>query len=512
MTFSCLNVIFKSNALNVLKSRYAPKSLAFAKRSCFTTHEKDKATIPDLNVLRKELSGKVLKVTALEEYPFTYFELDEDGKLQGRGAAFKLFDILAAKYNFTYEIVQPTNNFFGSIKQKNGTILELFTKGKVDMGIGYIPPMHDYRVRALYSTQINVATYHIMMVKPRGSIISKGLLAPFRGIVWIVTGVFFVIMGPLIYYVLKFHQKFTKKEKIKTLDQVFWFIYGALVRQGHGTHIYPINDSTKILFATWWTFVTILTTVYTANLVAFLARSEFPFSISTIEDFVGTNTKLLVKKGGSVEYALMTDRTLAPLRKTIDVNAPFFGGSPNETEAMMETLLKKNYAIIASYTGAKHLMYDYYMSKRVSAKEFNSREHCPFILSKKPIFWGIQSFVYKCSSQLNFLFDKDLRFLLESGVAKYLKQSDLPNKNVCDLSKQKVETQLKVQDLEISFIIVFIGFLVSLAALIGEFYYMKRQIAKQISSAAISKLSSRMSVVNEILEEILHQKREFQSI
>lgn len=74
---------------------------------------------------------------------------------------------------------------------------------------------------------------------------------------------------------------------------------------------------------------------------------------------------------------------------------------------MMETLLKNNYAIIASYTGAKHLMYDYYMSKRVSAKEFVVREHCPFILSKKPIFWGIQSFVYDCRSQLSFLFDNE---------------------------------------------------------------------------------------------------------
>lgn len=61
-----------------------------------------------------------------------------------------------------------------------------------------------------------------------------------------------------------------------------------------------------------------------------------------------------------------------------------------------------------------------------------------------------------------------LRFLTEAGITEYLKQSELPNESVCDLSKQKVETQLKVQDLEITFVIVFIGFLVSLTALLFE--------------------------------------------
>lgn len=153
--------------------------------------------------------------------------------------------------------------------------------------------------------------------------------------------------------------------------------------------------------------MTILTTFYTANLVAFLARSEFPFSISTIEDFVKTNTKLLVKKGSSVEYALKTDQSLALLKKRIDENGPIFGGSKNDTRHMLEALKSNNYAIIGGYSALKHLMYDYYISKRVPANEFNAREHCPFILSKKPIFWGTQSFVYNCKSQLNFLFDKE---------------------------------------------------------------------------------------------------------
>lgn len=109
------------------------------------------------------------------------------------------------------------------------------------MGIGYIPPMKDYYTRVLYSSQLNLATYHIMMVKPRGSIISRGLLAPFSSMVWISLAVFFVLIGPVIYAAIAFHREFGKDEKIETLGQVIWFIYGALVRQGHSVNITPIN-------------------------------------------------------------------------------------------------------------------------------------------------------------------------------------------------------------------------------------------------------------------------------
>lgn len=85
-------------------------------------------SVPDLEILKRNLSGKVLKVTALEEYPFTYLE-HKNGTVLGKGAAFRLFDILARKYNFTYEIVLPKNNFFGTIRGRNASMLEILTTG-----------------------------------------------------------------------------------------------------------------------------------------------------------------------------------------------------------------------------------------------------------------------------------------------------------------------------------------------------------------------------------------------
>lgn len=114
------------------------------------------------------------------------------------------------------------------------------------MGIGYIPPMKDYYTRVLYSSQINLATYHIMMVKPRGSVISRGLLAPFSSTVWIAMAVFFLLMGPVIYAAIVFHREFGKDEKIVTLIQIIW--HKGIVSILHQLMVIGIIKTPQVIF------------------------------------------------------------------------------------------------------------------------------------------------------------------------------------------------------------------------------------------------------------------------
>lgn len=65
-----------------------------------------------------------------------------------------------------------------------------------------------------------------------------------------------------------------------------------------------ISDSTRILFATWWIFTTILTAFYTANLTAFLTLSQFTLPISKPSD-IGAKEYSWVTKGGSLIQKLM---------------------------------------------------------------------------------------------------------------------------------------------------------------------------------------------------------------
>jgi hypothetical protein len=57
-----------------------------------------------------------------------------------------------------------------------------------------------------------------------------------------------------------------------------------------------------MLFATWWIFVTILTSFYTANLTAFLTFANYDTPIKTFDDIAATReVNWAARKGGAIE-------------------------------------------------------------------------------------------------------------------------------------------------------------------------------------------------------------------
>ena len=48
-----------------------------------------------------------------------------------------------------------------------------------------------------------------------------------------------------------------------TTSQLSWFIWSALVKQG--SILSPSGDVSRVLFGTWWIFITIVTAFYTAQ-------------------------------------------------------------------------------------------------------------------------------------------------------------------------------------------------------------------------------------------------------
>lgn len=64
------------------------------------------------------------------------------------------------------------------------------------------------------------------------------------------------------------------------------------------------SDSTRLLFATWWIFITILTSFYTANLTAFLTLSKFTLPINNVDDIIKKNQLFIAHRGGCVEYTV----------------------------------------------------------------------------------------------------------------------------------------------------------------------------------------------------------------
>lgn len=80
-------------------------------------------TAMKLKLLREEINGQTLNITFLDDYPLSYSV--EGNSSRGMGVAFELLEFLTEKFNFTFELVRPEKNIFGSSDQYNGSIIEM---------------------------------------------------------------------------------------------------------------------------------------------------------------------------------------------------------------------------------------------------------------------------------------------------------------------------------------------------------------------------------------------------
>lgn len=71
-----------------------------------------------------------------------------------------------------------------------------------------------------------------------------------------------------------------------------------------GSILSPNADSIRVAFATWWIFITILTSFYTANLTAFLTLARFSLPINVPKDMVDKRQPFISQRGFAVEYAI----------------------------------------------------------------------------------------------------------------------------------------------------------------------------------------------------------------
>lgn len=77
-----------------------------------------------LNRIAKEINGRVLTLATLEDPPLSWTE-KENGNIVIKGVVGDILNFLTEKFNFTYEVKVPKKNIIGSLKDMDGSLLEL---------------------------------------------------------------------------------------------------------------------------------------------------------------------------------------------------------------------------------------------------------------------------------------------------------------------------------------------------------------------------------------------------
>ncbi|XP_017777071.1 PREDICTED: glutamate receptor ionotropic, delta-1 [Nicrophorus vespilloides] len=408
--------------------------------------------------LASELKNEHFKITTTENKPLSYTEYVND-TLVGRGSAFQFIDILMDKYGFTYEVVKPRQN---SLEQDGDGVFSQLIHGEADIAAAFLPVMPAFWDFIDYSRALDEGEWVVLMKRPPESATGSGLWAPFTLDVWILILVSLLVVGPIIYFLIVLQTRLCKEDKapIYPLPSCVWFVYGALLKQG--STLSPITDSSRLLFATWWIFITILTAFYTANLTAFLTLSKFTLPVNKVEDIGAKKYSWVTHKGSAIEESI----------KQIDEFRNVFLGSKSEysdesgEEMLANWVLKRNYMYIGEKPIVEYLMYDDYMHRTDPTIAENDR--CTFVITKWDVLRISRAFAFKKDFKYYELFNELIQHLVESGIIKYKLREDLPNTAICPLDLGSNERQLRNADLLMTYVIVGAGFIVSLTVFLIE--------------------------------------------
>ncbi|EAA00639.3 AGAP011968-PA [Anopheles gambiae str. PEST] len=372
------------------------------------------------------------------------------------------------KFNFTYELVMPEQNIVGSSNDMAGSVLQLLTNGTADMAVSFLPILADARQHIRYSTGLDEGEWIMIMVRPMESASGSGLLAPFNRDVWILILVSLLAVGPIIYGLLILRHRLTKDKEqiIYTLPHCVWFVYGALMKQG--STLSPTGDSTRILFASWWIFITILTSFYTANLTAFLTLSKFTLPINNAEDVRRKEKQFVTIRGGAIEYAIKNrDEALNALSVLVDKRLVDFTTNVNDSDTLADKVAKQNYVFVRDRPAIDHMIYaDYLVRRKINPK--NERVHCPYATATTPFLKRNRAFGYPPNTEWNRIFDPELLKMVEGGIVKYKLHDRLPKAEICPQNLGGTERQLKNRDLVMTYFVMVTGFVTSIVKLATE--------------------------------------------
>ncbi|KAJ2950360.1 hypothetical protein O0L34_g8601 [Tuta absoluta] len=419
-----------------------------------------------LRNLTTELNGKHLKVATYTNYPMSWVERLENGTLVGQGVAFIIMEILKQHFNFTFDVLVPNRNFEIGGEKPEDSLVGLLNASMADMAAAFIPTLVKFRSKVTFSRDLDEGIWSMMLKRPKESATGSGLLAPFDTNVWYLILAALISYVPCITLLTKIRQKYIKdgEEPIK-MSPSFWFVYAAFIKQG--TTLAPEANTTRLLFATWWIFIILLSSFYTANLTAFLTLSKFTLEIKNAEDLYKKNYRWVSEEGGAIQYIINDpEEDLFYLSRMVSTGRAEF--RPFVEDRAFLPLVLTGAVLVKEQIAIDHLMYgDYQMKTRDGIEE---ADRCTYVVAPEAFIRLPRAFAFPKDSNLPALFDPLLVYLLQAGIISYLQVRDLPSTKMCPLDLQSKDRKLRNGDLLMTYIIMGVGLAIAAVVFVAEIF------------------------------------------
>ncbi|XP_036143482.1 glutamate receptor ionotropic, delta-1 isoform X2 [Monomorium pharaonis] len=402
-----------------------------------------------------------MKITSWNDMPFSGI-VKENGTWVGKGYAFHLLELLSSKLNFTYTIVPPKHHVLGNSQQG---ILNLLYE-KVDMAVAFLPILPELRKYCTFSVTLEQSELTVLMKRPQESA-TGGLLAPFNETVWLLVLTAVISLGPIIYILAMFRRKLWNKPDSEnySLSSCVWFVYSCSLKQG--SNMKATTDSTRILFATWWIFILILTSFYTANLTAFLTKPQFTLPINNVRDLMRKGYHWVTYKGRTLDFLLSQFYDAEDLRilNATRWKGPHIASYEHPIKDIFQTVGKKK-VFLGEAHFLQSLIFEDYVNKTREYKEHKKR--CTYVITPHALLATNKAFAFPLNSTLEKPFNKELLTLVESGIIQHEKLKNLPIAQICPLDLRSKERRLSLENLSLTFRVVIVGYAIAIVIFVVE--------------------------------------------
>jgi len=228
---------------------------------------------------------------------------------------------------------------------------------------------------------------------------SKNILDPFSPLVWILivsSSVLMIVIMYILISMLEYRILTTSGDDgdYFTTTQLSWFIWSALVKQG--SILSPSGDASRVLFGTWWIFITIVTAFYTAQLTVVLSSLSWSLSVHNLHELHNDPTaSWLALAGGATETILSTWPEYKFLQRDIRSGKGRFVASYDEAMEALDTG-ENEYFLTDTWT-ANMAVYDDYME----GGEDETGQPCKYTFTDEFTF---------APQNIAFLFPKDKKY------------------------------------------------------------------------------------------------------
>uniref|UniRef100_A0A8C4QMV0 Glutamate receptor n=1 Tax=Eptatretus burgeri TaxID=7764 RepID=A0A8C4QMV0_EPTBU len=438
------------------------------------------------------LLNRTLIVTSILQQPYLKLRSSSEqltGNARFEGYCADLLVELSAILGFSYEIRVVPDNKFGSQEENgqwNGMVKELI-QHKADLAVA--PLSISYRREKVidFSKPFMTSGISIMYRKPNGT--CPGLfsfLYPFSSEVWIYILLSYLGVCSVLFIVARFtpyewynpHPCNPDSDVVEnsfTLINSFWFGVGALMQQG--SELMPRALSTRIVGVTWWFFILIIVSSYTANLAAFLTIERMDSPISSADDLA---------KQTKIEYGVIRDGTTMTFFKKSKISTyekmwAFMSSHPmaliNSSDEGTHRVLTTDYAFLAEST-----FIEYEIGRNCNLTQVGG------LLDNKG--YGIGTPIgspYRDKMSIAIL------QLQDEGKLMKLKDKWWKG-DICNTNWTNNQRSLHIQSIKGIFIVLAVGLSLSIVVAIGEFLYKAYKIAHLEKRSFFSAMADELRV------------------